>query len=356
MKNCPSRPDGLSQPENNIEYMGKTFTLKNGLSRPIRSPAEASTLGDILCCPRCRSPLLLNHGYFCSNSSCSFSKTPFPVVGDQPALIDFDQSILRTTDLISKPMDSPRRPHWQMSLASLWAPRNRVSDRILSEMGERLHSVAGRARVLVIGGAELGLGLGQLYENPKLEIIATDIYASNITTLLADGHQLPFSNASMDAVVIQAVLEHVLAPHEVVSEVHRVLKPHGLVFADTPLMQQVHGGPYDFARFTVSGHRWIFKNFDLIEAGASQGAGSALIWSTRYFIRALTGSNKFGSAVALLFFWLRFLDGASRNHQDAAGGVYFFGNKSDRTLTPPEILSFYEWQTNQRVESQSRHN
>ena len=86
----------------------------------------------------------------------------------------------------------------------------------------------------------------------------------------------------------------------------------------------------------------------MIEAGASLGAGAALIWSIRYFIRALTGSGKLGTVFALLFCWLRFLDGNSRNHQDAASGVYFFGTKSVQTLKPTDMIAFYEQQARAR--------
>ncbi len=49
-------------------------------------------------------------------------------------------------------------------------------------------------------------------------------------------------------------------------EIHRVLKDDGIVYADTPFMQQVHEGAYDFTRFTLSGHRWLFKNFALLDS------------------------------------------------------------------------------------------
>ena len=64
---------------------------------------------------------------------------------------------------------------------------------------------------------------------------------------------MPFKE--IDLVIIQAVLEHVMYPNKVVSEIYRVLKNDGLIYSETPFMQQVHEGPYDFSRFTESGHR-----------------------------------------------------------------------------------------------------
>ena len=136
-----------------------------------------------------------------------------------------------------------------------------------------------------------------MYDDPQVQVIGTDIYHSPHVTLIADGHLLPFADQSVDGVWIQAVLEHVLDPQQVVAEIHRVLRPDGLVFADTPFMQQVHEGAYDFTRFTLSGHRWLFRHFALIDAGTSGGAGLATLWSLRYLVRAMTGSGPLGTLV-----------------------------------------------------------
>ena len=78
---------------------------------------------------------------------------------------------------------------------------------------------------------------------------------------------------SCDAVVVQAVLEHVLDPQVVVDEINRVLKPGGLVYAETPFMQQVHAGRYDFSRYSDAGHRWLFRQFEEVDRGLSAALG-----------------------------------------------------------------------------------
>ena len=95
---------------------------------------------------------------------------------------------------------------------------------------------------------------------------------------------MPFKNNSFDAIWIQAVLEHTLDPKKVVEEIHRVLKGGGLVYAETPFMQQVHEGAYDISRFTVVGHRYLFKNFKSIRHGGIDGVGTVLTWSVYYFL------------------------------------------------------------------------
>lgn len=122
-----------------------------------------------------------------------------------------------------------------------------------------------------------------------------------------------------------------------------------MIYADTPFMQQVHEGAYDFTRFTLSGHRWLFRNFEAIEAGTSSGAGTALRWSIRYLVRSLTGSNKFSTGVSMLFFWTRFFDNVAkrRPNADAAGGVYFLGTKAATPLAPHAMIKFYEQQSSE---------
>ncbi len=57
------------------------------------------------------------------------------------------------------------------------------------------------------------------------------------------------------------------------AEIHRVLRPGGIVYADTPFLQQVHEGAYDFTRFTDSGHRFLFRRFERIDSGSVAGCG-----------------------------------------------------------------------------------
>jgi SAM-dependent methyltransferase len=153
-------------------------------------------------------------------------------------------------------------------------------------------------------------------------------------------------DASVDAVWIQAVLEHVLEPAAVAAEIHRVLHHAGLVYAETPFMQQVHERAYDFTRFTRSGHRWLFKHFSEIDAGAVTGAGVSLLWSIRYFSRTLGAGDKFSRIVTLPFFWLRFFDrfGRSRARADAAAGVYFLGRRAEQPISPRSMPDYYDGQ------------
>jgi SAM-dependent methyltransferase len=325
-----------------------------------------SSLAEIVRCPRCHARLTPLESsetapLRCSSAECDLSREPFPVVHGQHVLIDFEQSILDKAHVMHTGSASvlPRAGAQRMTLrgrlaaasVALLVGHNRVAgfyaQHLLEELKKDLPATSARPRVLVIGGGEVGSGAADLYADKHIDLIGTDIYASPHTELLADGHCLPFADASMDAVWIQAVIEHVLDPQQVVDEIHRVLKPGGLVFADTPFLWPVHERAFDFARFTPSGHRWLFRRFELVAAGYSAGAGQNLALGLRYALVAVCHNAVLGTALAAPFFWLRLLDrfADKRGNLDAAAGMFLLGRKSDRTMSYREIVAYYDEQT-----------
>jgi SAM-dependent methyltransferase len=197
--------------------------------------------------------------------------------------------------------------------------------------------------VLVIGGGTVGNGAEALYGRPDVRVLSFDIYPSPLVQFLADAHQIPLPSGSVDAVVVQAVLEHVLDPQRVVAEIHRVLRQDGLVYAETPFMQQVHAGAYDFTRFTASGHRWLFRGFAELGTGAVAGPGTALLWSVDHLVRGLTRSQLAGRLARVPLLWVRLLDRLvdERAGLDAASAVFFLGCRSATEITPGEVVAHY---------------
>ena len=316
------------------------------MSRTIGEEIEA-----LLRCPHCRHPLARRNdaSYNCSNAQCAYHAQGFPSASGQPVLIDFENSIFDPKQLsapsgaLDTRLVEKRGPKALLhKLRRGLLGSNRIATAATDYFLHHFEALP-EARILVIGGGTIGNGMEKLYDAPSITIIGTDVYASPYTITVADGHSLPFADGAFDGVWIQAVLEHVLEPEKVVAEIHRVLKPGGIVYADTPFMQQVHEEAYDFQRFTLGGHRWLFRKFDLLAAGTVKGVGTSLIWSIRYFVRAITGSNSIGGAASLAFFWLRFFDkfGAAARQADGASGVYFLGTKSETELHPRDIVDFY---------------
>jgi SAM-dependent methyltransferase len=189
----------------------------------------------------------------------------------------------------------------------------------------------------------MGNGVEALYADRRLRVVGFDIYCSPLTQFIADAHQIPLASGSVDAVLIQAVLEHVLDPGQVVNEIHRVLRSGGLVYAETPFLQQVHAGPYDFTRYTSSGHRYLFRAFEEISAGPVAGPGTQLLWSVDHIVRGLLRSELAGKLTRGFLFWLRYLDRLVPTDfaMDNASGYYFLGRRADRELMPHEIVDYY---------------
>lgn len=299
-------------------------------------------------CPNCGSNVnSLRVAPRCSNGLCEYHNLGFPLVDGQAVLIDFKSSVFDRSTYGNQSGSVLRRDVSGRSLSSrmhrFTFGGNPVALDNCSKFLAIVKRNAGRPRILIVGGATVGSGSESLYTDDSVEVVGTDVFASQNTVLVADAHKLPFIDESFDAVWMQAVLEHVLDPAIVVAEIHRILKPMGIVYAETPFMQQVHERAYDFTRFTQSGHRWLFRQFTQISAGSVSGAGVVLLWSVRYFFRSLGSGDKLSRLLTLPFFWLRFFDCLSQGRlkADAASGLFFLGQRSNETLRPYDMPKYY---------------
>jgi SAM-dependent methyltransferase len=309
-------------------------------------------IASLLICPRCRSRLITAGGAFrCSSPSCALSVPgSFPSVGRWPVFVDFDRSVIRPPSesqaLRAGSAGLLERRRWSIDrvppqLRRWWKPRNAAAARNVELL---LTLMDGSSRlVVVIGGGTMGNGIDALYRDQKLRVIGFDIYGTPLTHFIADAHQIPLASGSVDAVVIQAVLEHVIDPGMVVGEIHRILRRRGLVYAETPFLQQVHAGPYDFVRYTSSGHRYLFRAFEEVAAGPVSGPGTQLLWSMDHVVRGVARSELAGKLARGFCFWLRYLDRLVPTEfaMDSASAYYFIGRRSDHELTPHEIIEYY---------------
>lgn len=256
-----------------------------------------------------------------------------------PVLVSFENSVLDPVATFRAGAASPV-PHRSAAKGSSAHPQ------VAANLEQLTRLLEPASRVLIVGGGEDAHGLGGLLASPDVQALAFDIYASEMTDFVADAHNIPLIDESVDCVVIQAVLEHVLDPWRVADELYRVLRPSGLIYAETPFLQQVHEGAYDFTRFTESGHRWLFRRFELIESGAIGGPILVCAWTSSYLLRAIRVPSKVRNALRRVLVWLsRHLDMAlnRRIGSDSASAVYFLGRKGRDgfSLSPAEIIAFY---------------
>jgi SAM-dependent methyltransferase len=315
---------------------------------------EASAIADSLVCPMCGAALVLrsDRTSLCPAPVCPSGGSYYPQVDGKPVLVDFANSVLEREVTLATAGASVITRHggFMTGLFRLITGVNPITPRYATEILAACQLLAEpegrRPRVLIVGGGTIGDGADALYEAQHVDLISMDIYASPFVTMVADGHALPLAEASVDGVWIQAVLEHVLDPAQVVAEIVRVLRPAGVVFADTPFLWPVHEKAWDFTRWTASGHRWLFRRFAVIAAGRSSGPGTVSLLALRYLASSLFRSTKMGQLLTLPFIWLRLLDRLcdDRKGLDAAGGLFFYGRKTSASVPLKAIIPFYDEQ------------
>lgn len=154
--------------------------------------------------------------------------------------------------------------------------------------------------------------------------------------LIADAHDIPMADNSVDSVFSLAVLEHVAQPFQVVSEMIRVLRPGGILYSELPFIFFFHGYPTDYTRFTREGVRRLFSPLQELQVGMTHGPVSAVLQSANMVLDILL-SNRPASfrklangAFRWIFFPLKYLDVLVRDYPDAhvlAGGFYALGRK-----------------------------
>ena len=132
--------------------------------------------------------------------------------------------------------------------------------------------------------------------------------------IVGDVQQLPMPDASVEAVICIAVLEHVEEPQKAVKEMYRVLKPGGFCFIYVPFLYYYHPMPGyydDFYRFTYDGVKYLARDFKQVEIQNVRGALSTTANLLPFF------SKKTG-----LFDWADRLFGRTLSKQTS--GYYIF--------------------------------
>jgi uncharacterized protein YbaR (Trm112 family)/SAM-dependent methyltransferase len=336
-------------------------TAPSTMTAPVKPESPVAPLvRSVLACPVCKLPLEWAEEHcHCTNEAC---QAKFPLVDGIPILINEPNSLFRIEDYLqhTKTYFSPQSNQSRKSLRKRFMnwlvptiDHNIKSQRNFAKFAEHLRQANPNQipTVLIIGASVLGKGLQALQDSGQVRFVETDVSFSSRVKVICDGHDLPFAENAFDGVIVQAVLEHVVDPFRCVEEIHRVLKPTGLVYAETPFMQQVHGAAYDFLRFSHLGHRRLFRRFSELESGVACGPAMALTWSYKYFLNSFltrrtpnilrTCVNIFAN---LSCFWIKYFDYFlidKPGSLDAASGYYFIGRKSTETLSDRELVKQY---------------
>jgi SAM-dependent methyltransferase len=101
-------------------------------------------------------------------------------------------------------------------------------------------------------------------------------------------HQIPKPDGFFDAIICNAVLEHVENPEEVVAEFARVCKPGGALYLGVPFLQPEHKDPTDFQRYTADGLAKLAERhgFSVERVEAVHNIYTTLAWIISYWLSA----------------------------------------------------------------------
>jgi SAM-dependent methyltransferase len=160
----------------------------------------------------------------------------------------------------------------------------------------------------------LNIGSGPDIYMGRSDIINIDIFDFDEVDLVADAADLPLTSDSADLIINRTMLEHVPEPKIIVNEMHRLLKTNGWIICYLPFMVPFHAAPDDYHRWTISGIKTLFKDFDELEVLIGCGPASAFLWFLQEWISILCsfGSKTLHDVILLsmmtLTFPLKFLD------------------------------------------------
>ena len=198
-------------------------------------------------------------------------------------------------------------------------------------MFAHLNKLQGGATVLNVGS-----GVGAFDHNLRagLRLINLDIVALERTALVGDAHSLPIATCTVDAVLSNAVLEHVRRPWVVAAELIRVVKPGGLVAVNAPFLNVIHDA-HDYFRFTDGGLDVLFEPLEKVASGVSSGPGSFFGVFAVEWLMCLAPSNRLLRAamrrgLSWLMWPVQFTDWPLRRNAHlrvTADAFYYVGRK-----------------------------
>jgi len=136
-------------------------------------------------------------------------------------------------------------------------------------------------------------------------------------------HEIPVDDHHFDAVICNAVLEHVANPIEVIQEIHRVLKPGGYLYLGVPFLQPEHLDPTDFQRYTKDGLRKLVtdRGFEVVKIEGVHSVYTTLAWIVEQWLES-RDSLSYRLMRIILYPILRYKSRTSRTYVDSLASVY----------------------------------
>jgi SAM-dependent methyltransferase len=136
-------------------------------------------------------------------------------------------------------------------------------------------------------------------------------------------HAIPRADGYFDAVMCNAVLEHVKNPEDVLQEFSRVLKPGGYLYLCVPFMQPEHLDPTDFQRYTKDGLRTLVEKhgYEIIRIEGVHSVYHTLAWIVHEWLSSQECWS-YRLLRLVLYPWLRRQSRRSRVYVDRIASAY----------------------------------
>lgn len=152
--------------------------------------------------------------------------------------------------------------------------------------------------------------------------IETGLHNENIH-VFSPLHDIPVEEEAYDAIICNAVLEHVENPGDVIAEFRRVLRPGGVLYLVVPFMQPEHLDPTDFQRYTSDGLQALVTHHGFLvrEISAVHSVYTTLGWIFYEWLRPFPGWKGWVLRWALLP-WVRRMAHTSRNQVHSLASAY----------------------------------
>jgi len=146
----------------------------------------------------------------------------------------------------------------------------------------------------------------------------------------------PVADSSVDLLFSCSVIEHLRDPELAIREIHRILKPGGMAYAEIEFLRALHMAPVDFTRYTIPGIISVFERngFATIDKGISSGPFTAVALFLRDFAVEISPRPEGRFLSRVISSWLvqpiKYLDWIFNNFSRAsalANNLFYLGEK-----------------------------
>lgn len=111
-----------------------------------------------------------------------------------------------------------------------------------------------------------------------------------VVDVFYDGKKIPFGENTFDSVFSSEVFEHIFDLEDSLEEIHRVLRPEGMLLVTMPFCWDEHETPYDYGRLSSFGINYLLekKGFEVIAVDKTSNFVEVLFQMFNLYIYRLT--------------------------------------------------------------------